>query len=77
MLNNAKFFNKKETKNGNMQAILDILTRMPEFIAEETISDMKKKKCTLFNKKGVEGWNSIHFAVYFGYLEIFKYFIDK
>lgn len=71
------FLIKKETKNGNMHAILDILRRTPDFIAEDAKAEIKKKKGSLFNKKGVEGWNSIHFAVYFGYLDIFKYFIDK
>ena len=60
-----------------MHAIMDILRRTPDFITEESQPEMKKKKCTLFNKKGNEGWNSLHFAAYFGYLEILKYFIDK
>ncbi len=72
-----RIFCVKETKNGNKEEILAILETFTDIIPEKFVEEIRLKKKRLFDELGSGGWNALHFAVFYGKIEICAIFLER
>ena len=65
----------KDTKEGNLKKIKEIFGTITKISNNQELDFKKIKK--LIDERGNGGWNSLHFAIFFGHQTVVREFLDK
>ena len=65
----------KDAKEGNLKKIKEVFGTITKPSNNQELDIKKIKK--LIDERGNGGWNSLHFAIFFGYQAVVKEFLNK